>query len=70
MYYVINQLAYNLNNNSKQILGSTAGANGPRYRAPSPQTSSLSKIGLGGSFKGNTGPSVGSSNNLKTQKWK
>jgi hypothetical protein len=37
-----------------------------KYRAPSPQTSSMSKIGLGGSMK----ESNLKNNNLKTSKWK
>jgi len=60
------------NTNSKQILtsgsgiGSGSGSGNARYRAPSPQTGTLSKLGLGGSFK----QQPPSNYNLKTQKWK
>ena len=72
--FLILKVAYNLNNaNSKQILnsgnmGGTMEHGGARYRAPSPQTSTLSKLGLGGSFKAQ--PTTTPSINLKTQKWK
>jgi len=43
-----------------------SGVGNARYRAPSPQTGTLSKLGLGGSFK----PQPSANNNLKIQKWK